>query len=97
LYEEAERVARRSDAPGVSVEYVKAAATTIRLRRSSGIADIMLAIGPALTTLAGGVGVADVTATSGIKLSHWVVGVAYGAAGAGLLLTGAGVALKFKR
>lgn len=97
LYDEAERVADRADAPGVSVEYVRQAAATVRLRRTSGLADALLAIGPALTTLPGGIGVAQVTSQTALKLESWVVVAAITCAALGLLLTGAGIALKLVR
>jgi hypothetical protein len=97
LNDEAERIAQRAEAPGVSPEYVRQAAALLHLRRTSGAADAMLAVGPALATLGGGVGLAQLTSSVSLRLDTWVIGGAYGSAAIGLLVTGAGIALKVRR
>lgn len=52
---EAERIARGRDADTVSAEYVRLAAETLSLRRESPLFPLILAVGPALATLAGGI------------------------------------------
>jgi hypothetical protein len=68
----------------------------LHLGKESRVSDVMLAVGPALATLAGGVGVADMTTTVPLTLAGWVVGSSIAAGAVGLLMTGAGVALKFR-
>jgi hypothetical protein len=97
LYTEAERVAKRADAPAVGSEYVQQAAATLKLRKDSAAADVMLAVGPALATLAAGVGVAEWTTEASLELSGLMVGGTLATAGVGLLMTGAGIALKMRR
>jgi hypothetical protein len=95
LQEEASRVTRRHGATHVAPAYVREAATTLRLRRSiSPIGDVFLAVGPALAGLAGGVGVAFATAPDPLVLDTWVAGSSIVLASVGMLMTGAGIALK---
>lgn len=98
LWEEAERVAHRNEATHVAPAYVDVAATTLRLRpRSSAVADVLLAIGPALAGLAGGVGVTVVTSEAAIDLEGWVTAGSYATGALGLVMLGAGAALKLRR
>lgn len=97
LYEEASRVAARAEADTVAPAYVRQAATTIRVRRtSSAVGDVFLALGPALAGLAGGVGTAVLTADAPVQLQSWVTGGSIGVGCVGMLLTGAGAALKVR-
>lgn len=98
LEEEAVRVARRNESTHVAPAYVRQAATTLRLRRAtSPIGDVFLAVGPALAGLASGVGVALLTAPDPLSLEGWVTAGSIVAGALGMLMTGAGVALKFRR
>lgn len=98
LYEEAERVTVRAQANTVAPAYVTQAATTVAMRkRSSAVADVFLAIGPALAGIAGGVGVIELTATQPLYLHAWITGTAIGVGALGMLLSGAGGALKLRR
>lgn len=97
LHAESVRVAVRAEADTVSPAYVTQAATTLRLRRSvSPVGDVFLAIGPALATFAGGIG-AVVLTDSNARVENWLAAAAFVGAIIGLVLTGAGAALKLRR
>jgi hypothetical protein len=98
LFEAAERVARMLKAGAVSVDYVNEAAFTIRIRRPSGVADVLLAIGVGLLGIAGGVLAIIVTAppNAPLHLQSWVDPTFIAVACAGFLLAGIGGALKVK-
>jgi hypothetical protein len=97
LYEEAERVAARSGADTVGPAYVSRAATNIGLRRESLVwADILLAVGLAMTGLSGGVLATDFTATQ-VHLHSWVTPVAVGVLVLGVALAAVGTTRKALR
>jgi hypothetical protein len=57
LWDEAERIAKRSEADTVSAMYVESAARALRLRRQGGLAaDVLLVLGPLLLGAAIGPG-----------------------------------------
>lgn len=96
LFEEAERVARRLRAGAVSEVYVDEAAFTVRLRRPSGLGDILLGIGLAMLGVAGGVLAIIATATTPLHLKAWVDPTFIAVACIGFLLAGIGGTLKIK-
>jgi hypothetical protein len=96
LFVEAERVARMLKAGAVSVDYVNDAAFTIRIRRPSGVGDVLLALGVALLGIAGGVFAIIITAATPLHLKSWVDPTFIAVACAGFLLAGIGGTLKVR-
>jgi hypothetical protein len=98
LRDEAERIARRQKAGGVSPEYVGQAADRIGMRRPSGaVGDILLSVGLALGFAAVGVWAIVLTEPVGVHLQLGVVKPATIAVGvAGAVLFGIGITLKVK-
>ncbi|MGD0605098.1 MAG: hypothetical protein ABSA53_16055 [Streptosporangiaceae bacterium] len=98
LAEEAERIAGRLNAGGVSAEYVGQAADRIGLRRASGaIGDILLSVGLALGFAALGVVAIVATEPPGVHLQLGLVkpvSIAVGATGA--VLASIGITLKVR-
>jgi hypothetical protein len=96
LWDEAERVARRSNADTVSAAYVDAAAMALRMRRSgTGLADVCLVMGPLLI----GIPVGPIlTAIDGSwSYPGWVAYASGIVAALGLILVTAGTVLKVMR
>ena len=97
LADEAERIARRQNAGGVSAAYVEDAANRIGMRRPGVLGDIFLTLGVALGFAALGVWAIVLTEPVGTHLQLGVVKPATIAVGvAGALLTGIGITLKIK-
>lgn len=96
LSDEAERIARRLRAGAVSADYVDEAAFIIRIRRPSGLGDVLLAIGIGLVGIAAGVWVVHITATTTLHLASWVNPTFVAIACAGFLVAGIGGTLKIK-
>jgi hypothetical protein len=98
LHDEAERIARRQKAGGVSAEYVDQASDRIGMRRPSGaVGDILLSVGLSLGFAALGVWVIVLTEPVGVHLQLGVVKPATIAVGvAGAVLFGMGITLKVK-
>lgn len=96
LTEEAMRIAARADAEGVSVPYIEQAAAHLKLRRpGSALADGLLSVGSALAGAAGGAGATIVTASG--TTPTWLIAISLAGGSVGLLMTGAGLALKTRR
>lgn len=98
LSEEAERLAFRLKAGGVSPDYVNDAAFTIRIRRPTrGWGDLLLAVGIGMLGISGGVlGIVLTTPASAHLKLGWVEPAAIAIACVGFLLAGIGGALKVK-
>lgn len=98
LYDESFRIARRHESDSVASAWVKQAATHIGIRRpTSRLGDVFLAVGPALAGLAGGVGTTAMTSSGGVEISGWITAASIAIGSFGMLLTGAGIALKIRR
>ena len=96
LAEESIRIAARAEAEEVSVPYVQQAAAHLKLRRpGSALADGLLSVGSALAGAAGGAGATILTASGAVE--DWLIATALAGGAAGLLMTGAGLALKLRR
>ena len=96
LWDEAERVAKRSNADTVSAAYVDAAAMALRMRRTgTGFADVCLVFGPLLV----GIPVGPVLAAIDGSWSYpsWVAYASGIVAALGLILVTAGTVMKVVR
>jgi hypothetical protein len=96
LFAEADRIARMLKAGAVSADYVDDAAFRLRIRRPSGMGDVLLATGVGLLGIAGGVLAIIVTATTPLHLQSWVDPTFIAVACTGFLLAGIGGTLKVR-